>query len=113
MREAAKRWEKRSRGQKVLDQLASLGGEPAGLDTPLRERQFEERTAVLQRAADLRAMGRLPIGLERKIGSTLDFIQNAPSEAARKAGRPVVRIVSSCDPNVEAVGFATGFLVGP
>lgn len=113
MREAAKRWEKRSRGQKVLDQLAALGGEPTGLDTPLREKQFEERSAVLQRAAELREMGRLPIGLERKIGSTLDFIQNAPSEAARKTGRPVVRIVSSCDPNVEAVGFATGFLVGP
>lgn len=113
MRQAAERWQKRSRGQKVLEQLSALGGEPAEFDTPLRQRQFMERSAVLQRAAELRELGRLPIGLERKIGSTLDFIQNAPSEAARKAGRPVVRIVTSCDPGVQAVGFATGFLVAP
>src|SRR3954452_4809062 len=113
MREAAKRWQKRSRGQKTLDQLAALGGDAAGLDTPLRQKQFTERETVLQRAAELRALGKLPIGLERKIGSTLDFIENAPSEAARKAGRPVIRIVTSCDTNVEAVGFGTGFLVSP
>lgn len=113
MREAAKRWQKRPRGQKVLDQLAALGGDASGLDTPLRQKQFAERETVLQRAAELRALGKLPIGLERKIGSTLDFIELAPSDAARKAGRPVVRIVTSCDPNVEAVGFATGFLVSP
>ena len=113
MMEAARRWRKSSRGQKVLNQLAALGDEPTGLDTPRREKQFEERSAVLQRAAQLRQLGRLPIGIERKIGSTLDFIENAPSEAARNAGRPVVRVVSSCDPSVEATGFATGFLVGP
>jgi len=110
MTEAAKRWEKSSRGQKVIDQLTALG-DSGGLDTPLRQQQFTERETVLQRAAELRALGKLPIGLERKIGSTLDFIELAPSDAARKAGRPVVRIVTSCDPNVEAVGFATGFLV--
>lgn len=113
MREAAKRWTERPRGQKVRDQLAALGGEPANFDTPLRERQHAERSAILHRAAELREAGRLPIGLERKIGSTLDFIENAPSEAARKAGRPVVRIVTSCEPNVIAVGFATGFVVAP
>jgi endonuclease G len=113
MREAAKRWQERARGQKVLDQLSALGADPAGLDAPLREQQFVERTAVLQQAAELRAVGRLPIGLERKIGSTLDFVEYGPSEAARKAGRPVARIVNSCDPNVEAMGFATGFVVAP
>jgi len=111
MVEAGKRWQKSARGQKVLDQLSALGADPAGLDAPLREKQFGERSAVLRQAAELRAAGRLPIGLERKIGSTLDFVEYGPSEAARKAGRPVVRIVSSCDPNVEADGFATGFLV--
>jgi len=112
MNEAGKRWQKSSRGQKVLDQLAALG-DSAALDTPLRQQQFSERETVLQRAAELRALGKLPIGLERKIGPTLDFIELAPSDAARKAGRPVIRIVTSCDPNVEAVGFATGFLVAP
>jgi endonuclease G len=111
MREAGLRWTKQPRGQKVLDQLSSLGEAPE-LDTPLRQKQFAERSTVLQRAAELRATGRLPIGLERKIGSTLDFIENAPSEAARRAGRPVARVVTSVDPKVEASGFATAFLVG-
>jgi endonuclease G len=112
MNAAGKRWQKNARGSKVLDQLAALG-DSAGLDTPLRQQQFSERETVLQRAAELRALGKLPLGLERKIGATLDFIELAPSEAARKAGRPVIRIVTSCDPNVEAVGMATGFLVTP
>jgi endonuclease G len=114
MREAAKRWAKRERGPAVLDRLSALGdSEPSGIESPRREAAFNERESVLQRAAQLRAIGQLPIGLERKIGPTLDFVENAPSEAARKAGRPVVRIVTSCDPNVEEVGFATGFLVAP
>ena len=113
MHEAAKRWTDRPRGQKVRDQLAALGGEASGFDTPLREKQFAERTAVLQQAAALREAGQLPIGLERKIGATLDFVENAPSEAARKAGRPVVRMITTCDPKVVAVGFATGFVVSP
>ena len=113
MHEAAKRWTDRPRGQKVRDQLAAFGGEASGFDTPLREKQFAERTAVLQQAAALREAGQLPIGLERKIGATLDFVENAPSEAARKAGRPVVRMVTTCDPKVVAVGFATGFVVSP
>jgi endonuclease G len=112
MVEAAKRWESSARGQQNLDRLASLGG-TTDVDTPLRQQQFSERTAILQRAAELRALGKLPIGLERKIGPTLDFIENAPDEAAAKAGRPVFRIVASCDPNVEPVGIATGFLVAP
>jgi len=113
MRKAAKRWQERSRGQQVIDQLASLGGDASGMDTPLREKKFAERQSVLQQAVGLRALGRLPAALERKIGSTLDFIQIAPSEAARKRGRPVVRIVTSCDPQVQAVGMATAFLVSP
>ena len=113
MRKAAQRWQERSRGQEVMDQLASLGGDGAGLDTPLREKRFAERQTVLRQAVELRALGRLPIALERKIGSTLDFIEIAPSDVARKQGRPVVRIVTSCDPQVQAIGCATAFLVTP
>jgi endonuclease G, mitochondrial len=113
MREAARRWADRPRGQQVRDQLAAFGGERAGFDTPLREQQFAERTTVLQQAAELRATHRLPIGLERKIGATLDFIEHAPSDPAKRAGRPVARIVDTCDPAVQATGFATAFLVSP
>ena len=49
MRKAAKRWQERSRGQQVIDQLASLGGDASGMDTPLREKKFAERQSVLQR----------------------------------------------------------------
>lgn len=111
MRAAAKRWRAHA-GQRSADQQFAGFGEGSA-DTPLRQRQYGERSLVLRRAAELRRQGRLPIGLERKIGSTLDFLENAPSEAARKAGRPVARIVDECDPKVQAVGFATGFLVGP
>lgn len=112
MRQAAKRWAKRGGVEQALSQLAASDDSGAA-DTPTRQRQFAARAAMLQRAAELRAAGRLPIGLERKIGSTLDFVENAPSEAARRAGLPVARIVSDCDPQVQAEGFATGFMVAP
>lgn len=111
VRAAVKRWQDRAKQRPADQQFAALAEGAA--DTPLRQRQFSERALMFQRAAELRQQGRLPIGLERKIGSTLDFLENAPSEAARKAGRSVARIVSDCDPKVQAVGFATGFLVGP
>ncbi|WP_428675526.1 DNA/RNA non-specific endonuclease [Reyranella sp.] len=53
----------------------------------------------------------LPFGVERRMGASLDWVGLAPSEQARKAGRPVARIVSSTAPNIEPEGFATGFLV--
>ena len=111
MRDAVKRWRQRDSTRPSDQQFAALAEGAA--DTPLRQKQHSERTMMLQRAAELRAQGRLPAGLERKIGSTLDFLENAPSEAARRAGRPVARIVDDCDPKVQAVGFASGFLVGP
>lgn len=111
MREAAKRWTEREskRPDRGLAGLAETGV----ADSPIRQRQFAERNVLLRRASVLRGAGLLPSRLERKIGSTLDFIENAPSEAARKAGNPVARIVSNCDPKVQSVGIATGFLVAP
>jgi endonuclease G len=63
---------------------------------------------MLSQAIGLQERGQLPIFIEQKIGPTLDFLSAAPSEAARKAGQPVARIVSSIDPRVQAEGFATG-----
>ena len=34
----------------------------------------------------------LPLGIERKMGATLDYVPFAPSDAARTAGRPVARL---------------------
>lgn len=112
MHDAVKRWQNRA-GQRefALNAMNALG-EP-GADTPARNRKFADRSAMLQLAAQLRAQGQLPSAIERRIGPTLDFIENAPDEAARKAGLPVARIVTDCDPKVQAVGFATGFLIAP
>jgi endonuclease G len=111
MLEAARRWKQSATAGELLSRMSSQGA-ATGLDTPVRERQFSDRNAVLQRAAVLRKRGTLPIAIERRIGPTLDFVEDAPDEAARKAGRPVARIVTSCDPNVEAIGLATSFVVG-
>jgi endonuclease G len=80
-------------------------------ETPMKQVRFQARQDAFAAAADLRAAGRLPLFLERKIGATLDFLSAAPSEAARKAGRPVARIVNAIDPHVVADGFASGFLI--
>lgn len=80
---------------------------------PSLQARFDTRRANLAKACTLKADGQLPVFIERKIGPTLDWYANPPSEAARTAGRPVARIVVSADPNVEPQGFATGFLISP
>ena len=72
--------------------------------------RFSARMEALARARTLRRAGLLPGGLERKIGATLDFT-DAPSEASRRAGRPVARIVDDIGAGLQPEGFATGFLV--
>ncbi|MGQ0565368.1 MAG: DNA/RNA non-specific endonuclease [Gemmobacter sp.] len=47
------------------------------------------------------------------MGPSLDITSLPPSEVARRVGRPVGRIVQSVAPDIEPVGFATGFLVAP
>ena len=82
---------------------AMIGAFGAGTtETPMKQVRFQARQDAFAAAAELRAAGRLPLFLERKIGPTLDFLSAAPSEAARKAGRPVARIVNSIDPHVVA-----------
>jgi endonuclease G len=107
---AAARWQANSARREAA--AAMIGAFGAGTpDTPMRQLRFQARQDAFAAAADLRAAGRLPRVLERKIGATLDFLSAAPSEAARKAGRPVARIVNSIDPHMVADGFATGFLI--
>jgi len=109
---AAQRWSARGETrQAALAALAQFG--PGSADSPMKRAHYQARQDLLAQAADLRAAGQLPRVLERKIGATLDFLSQAPSEAARTAGRPVARIVTSVDPQIEAEGFATGFLIHP
>ncbi|MBA2920466.1 endonuclease [Sphingomonas sp. MAH-20] len=107
---AAARWQ--ANGARRETAAAMIGAFGAGApETPMRQVRFQARQDAFAAAAELRAAGRLPLFLERKIGPTLDFLSAAPSEAARKAGRPVARIVNSIDPHMVADGFATGFLI--
>jgi endonuclease G len=73
--------------------------------------RYQAREAAFEAARLLRTEGRLPIALERKIGPTLDWTPFAPSEGARKAGRPVARVVMLGGPGTQPEGFATSFLI--
>ncbi|PXA83602.1 endonuclease [Nostoc sp. 3335mG] len=109
---AGLRWQAHA-GERASNEaaLSEPGTQP--LASPMNQARFDGRQNSFAQAAILRAQGRLPVFIERKIGPTLDFMSGAPSDAARKAGKPVARIVSSVDPHLQAQGFASGFLVAP
>lgn len=109
---AADRWQARA-SRRNADQTTVRRFGPGAADSPMRQARFSARSAVLSEAVGLRARGQLPFFIERKIGPTLDFLSAAPSDAAKKAGIPVARIVTSADPKVQAEGFASGFLISP
>lgn len=109
-RAALRRWiERRPEREKNLRDVADRGVGAA--DSPNRNARFQAREAAFARARVLRRMGQLPIGIERKIGPTLDWTPYAPSEGARAAGRPVARVVMLGGPGIQPEGFATSFLV--
>lgn len=113
VREAAlTRWLERegSREQHARDLAA---GGPGAADSPQRNSRLQTRETAFEQARALRRAGRLPIGIERRMGPTLDWVPFAPSEAARTAGRPVARLVQMAGPGLQPEGFATGFLVTP
>jgi len=109
---ALDRWRRRAQARSDGLQALATGGAGAA-DSPMRNARFQARTAILREAESMRRRGTLPLFIERKIGPTLDFLSAAPSDAARKAGRPAARLVSSIDPQIQADGFATGFLIAP
>jgi len=112
MADALARWSRRAgeREQNRAD-LDSKG--PGAADSAGRVARLAAREAGFAQAATMRREGRLPLGVERKMGPTLDFIDFPPSEAARRAGRPVARLVTLEDPGIELQGYATGFLIAP
>jgi endonuclease G len=79
---------------------------------------FEQRARFVERerlraVVDSPAYRNLRVTAERMIGATLDFTDLAPNEQARKAGRPVVRLVTLGGNGFVPEGVATGFLVAP
>ena len=109
---AAKRWQARtSERDSAARQSAAFGAGTS--ESPLRQSRYDARQAAFGQAAELRRRGQLPVFIERKIGATLDLLDNAPSEAARTAGHPVARIVNTVDPGLQAEGYGSGFMVHP
>jgi endonuclease G len=111
-RAAIRRWQQRAQVRGENRRNVEVGGEGAA-DSAIRNERFRAREETFARARDLRRAGRLPFAIERKIGATLDYSVFAPSDVARKAGRPVARIVELRGAGVQPVGFATSFLVTP
>ncbi len=103
---AAKRWQKREPDRTGASQRYLEGG-PEAADTAERIAQFRHREGLR-----IRAMG-FPVTKERQIGPTLDFTNYPPDEGARRAGRPVARIVELPQAGIIPQGFGTGFLVSP
>jgi endonuclease G len=110
-REAVARWQRRREVRARNEERLAAGGAGAA-DSPQRQARFAARAQAFESARRLRAVGGLPLGLERKIGPTLDYTPFAPSDAARLAGRPVARIVQRGGPGTLPEGYATGFLCG-
>lgn len=103
---AARRWKEHAPAITATAARLAQGG-PVAAATPERAARFVARETA-KRA--LRFHG---LGYERIIGATIDLDEVAPTLAARKAGRPVARIVELLDTNRVGEGFATGFLLGP
>lgn len=109
---ALQRWRDRAQTRDRNKAAIAVGG-PGAADSPQRQTRFLARQAGLAQARELGRAGLLPLGIERKMGATLDYSPFAPSDAAKKAGRPVARIVELVGPGLQPEGFATGFLVAP
>ncbi|MEM6585007.1 MAG: DNA/RNA non-specific endonuclease [Pseudomonadota bacterium] len=103
-------------GQRWLDALPSVidATEKLSHSSPLETATPAQRERYVARELRKASRGLADVGLERKIGPTLDFDEVAPSQDAQRAGRPVARIVDLFGNGRIGAGFATGFLVhGP
>lgn len=109
---AAERWEARAAiRDRAKATIAARG--PGAADSPERQNLFAKRAQGLNYLRAIVPKADLPFGVERRLGPSLDFVPRAPSDQARKAGRPVARIVDTLSTGFEPQGFATGFLIAP
>jgi endonuclease G len=101
--QAAERWRARTPQRSGAMEALKRSG-PAAADTAARVANFQARETLRPAVRQFQ---------ERQIGPTLDYTSFAPDEDARRAGRPVARIVQLGDPGTVPEGFASGFLVAP
>ncbi|MEK6279185.1 MAG: trypsin-like peptidase domain-containing protein [Acidobacteriota bacterium] len=106
MKRAAGRWKANAPEVSQTALLLAQGG-PQAATNPERTASFIAREALK------RTMRFHGVGNERMIGPTLDLDDVPPNEIAKKAGRPIARIVELLETNRVGEGFATGFLVAP
>lgn len=108
--EAAQLWRRRVPARQEHDVLLRRFG-PGAADSPERRVRLMAREGARSFAANLMAS---PEGLrvvERIVGPTNDIVPLAPSEAARRAGQAVARLVLRRNQSYEPEALATGFMV--
>lgn len=108
---AIERWQERE-GERNRSRAIIAASGPGAADSPERQAQYRRRGARMELARSLSRTGQLPLGIERRMGATLDYGPYAPSDGARKAGKPVARLVDGIGPGMVPEGIATGFLIG-
>jgi endonuclease G, mitochondrial len=109
---ALARWTARANSRDYWKAIIAADG-PGAADSLDRQEKYRKRVQDIEM---LRTIGRrveFPFGVERRINLIWEPVPTPPSERARKAGRPVARIVGSADPNIDGEWLATGFLVAP
>lgn len=106
IQEAAERWKAKAPEVASTALLLARGG-PMAATSPERAASFVARETLKR---TLRERG---LGFERVIGPTIDWEDIPPTVEAKKAGRPVARIVELLATNRVGEGFATGFVVSP
>lgn len=109
---AENRWNQRKDVRAQTKAVIAAQG-PGAADSAARREIFAKRVQDINYLRTIGPRVELPFGVERRLGPSLDFVGLAPSEQARKAGRPVARIVDTVSYNFEPQGFATGFLISP
>lgn len=98
---ALQRWQQQSDQRRESLELIREKG-PGAADSPEQLVKWAARETRRQLLGNFK--------LERQIG-TWDLVDFAPSEEARKAARPVARLIDLPRPGTISEGFATGFLV--
>src|SRR5688572_29327725 len=106
MSAAAERWEQKAAEAVAVEGVLARKGRLAATSEAMGK-MFLCREVQKSRPTDESFL------FERRIGSTLDFVDMAPNEIAERTGRPVARIVEMPSRDRIADGFATGFLIAP
>ncbi|WP_158986539.1 DNA/RNA non-specific endonuclease [Lysobacter panacisoli] len=89
----------------------AAGGPLAAASPALRDKYLARESTKAMRAI-IRTPGSPGPFLERRIGPALDWDLTAPTTEARRAGRPVARIVGLDNGRI-VDGYATGFVIAP